>query len=406
MESMKKLEMPPVVSGKAIVLGGHYGALAVVKALSREGIRVTVVASDPHDHACHSRFISEQVTAPDPAADADGLLHILMQADRDWTGAFLIPTLDEYVIFVSQHKAQLEQRFVFSVQDWSVINRIINKDQLYPEALRACIPLPRFFLPDGRDHLNQHKNDFAYPCILKPFESRLFSEIYSRKVLVAHNFEDLSQKFIDTQKHKLRVMICEIIPGDDASIFNYRSYIDSRGNVLAEMCTQKLRQYPPGFGQGSVVRTVPLIPQIREYSLKLLRNFDYRGESSAEFRLDARDKEFKLMEINARPVVTEWLFVKAGVNFPYLTYLDLVEDTRHPLPGYQQDLYWIHNHWEAVNFINFLMNRRLRLGEFMKPYLKKKVFAIPFLDDPKHFLVEMAHYSKIVLKKIGDRELW
>ena len=254
--------------------------------------------------------------------------------------------------------------------------------------------------------LNQRQNEFSYPCILKPFENFRFSEVYRKKVLMANNFQELVEKFTDTQKHQLQVMISEIIPGDDTSIFTYRSYIDSQGNLLAEMCTQKLRQYPRRFGQGSVVRTIPMISEIRDQAQRLLRACAYRGESSAEFRLDYRDNRYKLMEINVRPVVTEWLFVTAGINFPYLTYLDWVEDTRKALETYCSDLYWIYNYWEVVNFIEDLMKGHLNLREFFKPYARKKVFAVSFYDDPIHFFVETYQNSKDVIKRIYHRNFW
>lgn len=387
-------------------MGGHYGALAVAKALAHEGLRVTVLTSDPHDHICNSRFVSELIIVPHPSMDSGGLLTILMEKKRDWDGALLIPSLDEYVIFVSQNAAKLKERFLFTIQAWEVVKRIINKNFLYAEAQHAAIPTPRFFLVDSVASLEQRQSEMLYPCILKPYESRVFSEIYGRKVLVAYNFQELVAKFIDTQRNKLNVMISEIIPGDDSSIFSYRSYIDSQGEILAEMCTQKLRQYPPGFGQGSVVRTVPIIPTIRDHALTLLRNVSYRGESSAEFRLDSRDNQYKLMEINVRPVVTEWLFVKVGMNFPYITYLDLVEDIRNTSQNYELELYWIHNHWEVVNFINYLMTGNLELRKFLQPYWKKKVFAVPLFDDPIHFFIEMYRYSKAFFKKMRYRSFW
>ena len=393
-------------TGKAIVLGGHYSALAVVKALSQEGVQVAVVASDPNDHACHSRYVSELILAPDPEDNNQQIVNTLFGLKKDWDEALLIPTLDEYVIFVSRNRETLMQRFISAVQEWEIINKIINKNLLYPEAQKAEIPTPLFFLPDSVDFLKKWKDKFTYPCILKPFESRMFSEVYGIKVLTAYSFQELIDKFTDVQKNHLDVMISELIPGDDASIFSYRSYIDSRGEVLAEMCTQKLRQYPPHFGQGSVVRTIPMIPEIRDHSLKLLRHLSYKGESSTEYRWDCRDNQYKLMEINTRPVVTEWLFVKAGINFPFITYQDLVQDFRNAPGAYDHELYWIHNHWEVVNFINSLMSHKLNFREFMEPYWKKKVFAIPFFDDPIHFLKEMYSYSRVVLKKIQNRNLW
>lgn len=393
-------------AAKAIILGAHYGGLSVVRALGQEGLECVVVTSNPRDHACRSKFVSDLVITPDPATHEQELVDILMNTQKDWAGAFLIPTLDEYVVFVSQNRQRLGQRFIFSVQDPNIVGRIINKNLLYPEAVKHGVAVPRFFLPQSLDDLNEHEREYPFPCILKPFESRRFSETYGAKVLVAKDFEDLAQKYADTQRHGLSVMICEIIPGDDSSIFTYRCYIDSQGDLLAEMYTQKVRQYPPGFGQGSVQRTIPPIPVIRDQGLRLLRGFDYRGQSSTEFRLDCRDNQYKLMETNIRPGVADWLLVKAGMNFPYMTYLDLVENVRRRQTDYMLDLYWIHNHWEPVNFIASLGAGNLKPVEFFAPYVKKKVFVVPFFEDPQNYLVELIQNMARLWKKRRHHVLW
>ena len=133
------------------------------------------------------------------------------------------------------------------------------------------------------------------------------------------------EKFAEARHHELDVMVSEIIPGADSDLYHYRSYIDSQGSILAEMCTKKLRQHPPGFGVACVSKTIPMIHEIRQLALKLLRHFAYQGESSVEFKLDNRNNRYNLMEINIRPVLPELHFVAAGINFPFITYLDLVE---------------------------------------------------------------------------------
>ena len=384
---------------KVIVLGAGYGALAVVKALGKQGIPVILMCTSWDDHACHSRFVSKHVLIPNPLDDSDGLLHLLMESRENWDGALLIPTLDEYVIFVSQNKVKLQERYVFTTQSWDIVGQIIDKNQLYPQAQKNNIPIPRFLLPDCIELLIQHQEEISYPCILKPSETHKFDRLYGKKNFVVHDFQNLIELFTSTQKNGLEMMVSEIIPGDDSSIFTYRSYIDSQGDVLAEMCTQKVRQYPTGFGQGSVQKTTALIPEVREQALRLLRNLSYLGQSSVEFRLDHRDNKYKLMEINSRPGVAEWLLVKAGMNFPYITYLDLVENIRTPSQTYRQEFYWIHNYWEAVNFLTSLKSGNLNLKEFLKPYWKEKVFVVPFFDDPIHFLIETYFNCKRALKK-------
>jgi predicted ATP-grasp superfamily ATP-dependent carboligase len=372
---------------RAIVLGAGYGAIGVMRALALEGIQVTLLYADPHEHACYSRFASEKIQITNPMDDGADLLEVLMQA-KNWDGALLIPTLDEYIIFISKNCAELRKKYCFTLPGWEQTRQIILKDLLYMHAREINVPTPRFFLPDNLEDFRECKDDFCYPLILKPCQTHKFDRIYGRKNLIAHDFQELTAHFADTQRRGLKMLLSEIIPGADSAIFTYRSYLDCPGNILGEMCTQKLRQYPTCFGQGAVVRSIPMLPEIRSQALMLLHSLGYHGESSTEFKLDYRDQQYKLMEINVRPVVTEWLFVKAGLNFPYITYLDAVKDVRKDPPTYKPELYWIHLYWDAINFVEFLKSGKLKLKEFLQPYSKEKVFVLPLFDDPLHFLLE------------------
>jgi len=387
---------------RVIVLGGQYAALGVAKALAKERIEVILLAPNPHDHASHSRFVSRQILVPHLKDDSKELLDLLMNMDKDWNGTLLLPTLDEYVLFISQYRSELQKKYVFAVPDSETIQKIISKDLLYLNAQKVGVPTPRFFLPNSIEFLNENRKNFSYPLILKPKESYKFRLFYDKKVLIVNDFQELCERFTDTYQKHLDVMISEIIPGDDSAIYNYHSYIDSQGNIAAEMCSQKVRQYPKAFGQGSIIKTIPIIPEIRDLTLNLLRSLSYRGPSDTEFKLDYRDNQYKLMDINTRPIVQEWLFSKAGINFSYITYLDLVENIRSSSPAYRQDVYWINNLWETINFLDSLGSGKLNLRKFLEPYWKEKVFAVPFSDDPVHFFIEMYFNGMKILKRASN----
>jgi D-aspartate ligase len=389
---------------KVIVLGAGYGALGVIKALSRAGLDPILLFSDHHDHACHSRFASVQIKVPNPMDDTSGLLDFLMGSKEGWEGVPLIPTLDEYVIFVAKNSTELKKRYLFTVADWETTRRIINKDLLYLQAQKKGVCTPRFFLPESTESLSALRNELVYPCILKPCESHLFDRSYGRKNFLVHDYQELFECFDRTQHDGLKVMVSEIVPGDDSSIHTYRCYLDERGDLLAEMCTQTLRQYPLGFGQGDVMRTIPMMQNIRKDTLRLLRSFPYHGESSTEFKFDHRTNEYKLMEINCRPVVPESLFDKVGINLSYLTCLDLSGKINTQPLVYQPEVYWIHNYWEVINFFTLLSSGKLNLREFIRPYFHEKVFAVPFLDDPLYFLIETWNNISRALKKLIRRK--
>lgn len=388
---------------KVILVGSGGGAHTIIRAFAQMDINVTYIPSLHHDPAAFSRFISKKVAVISPENEAHRLLKLLMDPKEDWDGALLMPLTDGAVIFVCQNREVLASRYIPTVQENKVVERIINKYQLYLQAQKAGVPSPKVFFADSVQSLIQRQDELCYPCLLKPFESHSFVKIYNKKMFVIEDFDDLVEKFTQARKDKLSVMVSEIIPGKESCLFAYHSYIDSQGDILAEICCQKLRQYPPDFGVASVAKTVPIVKEVRQLALKLLKSLSYRGIAYAEFKYDSRDNEYKLIEINVRPILLERLFIAAGINIPYMAYMDLVENVKLLPSSYQTEVYGIHNFFEVIEFLRMLKKRHLTLRNFLLPYFKKKVFWMSAFEDPVPFIVGSWELTKVISRSIMER---
>lgn len=380
---------------KAIVLGCGVG---VIRSLATAGIKVIALYSVEHnDYGRFSRFISQKYKVPSVIEESGGLLDFLLKTEKDWDGALLIPLNDVYAAFLAQNREALSNRYILAVQGWDIIKRILNKGSLYRQAQEIAVPLPKILFPDSVEYLMQRQDELSYPCILKPCETHRFFPIFGKKLFIINSFEELIEKFNEAQRNRLEVMVSEIIPGADDQLYCYVSYKDGNGDILAEMCMQKLRQYPPCFGNGRVAKTVPMIQQIRCSALKLLNKFSYHGFSSAEFKYDHQDCQYKLIEINIRPELQESLFTAAGINFPHIIYRDLVEGVRMVVPDYQKELFWIDSFNDIIASIRLNKDEDWRIKDYLSPYFKKKVFSVPFFDDPLPFIVN----SWILVKQVS-----
>ena len=372
---------------KALVLGSGFVVYAAIKALGSQGIKIIHFSSRSNDFARFSKFVYKSVVVPSATNRSRELMDTLLNSTKDFDGALLLPTDDNSVVFVSKNRNILAQRFVPVPQGWEVIGKIIDKKSLYIEAQKINIPTPAVFFPESVDDIWLRQSDSFFPCILKPYQTPGFQLVFKKKVLIIKNFEELVERFREVRQHNLDVMISEIIPGADNQLCHYRSYIDDQGEILAEMCTQKLRQHPPEFGMACAAKTIPINSEIRFLALKLLKHLGYQGESSVEFKFDKRDNQFKLMEINVRPVLPEIHFVAAGINFPYITYLDLIEKVKMKKTSYRNEIYWTNNFTDPWEFLRNLKLKNYDFKEFIFPYRQKKVFCVPFFADPMPFIM-------------------
>jgi len=386
--------------GKAVIIGSGVNALGVIHDCVGAGLAVICISTEKSDPASFSRHILKRIKAVSPLDDNENLLKILDANKKDWEGALLIPTDDASAVFVSKNREALPREYIPASAGWDIIEPFIQKNLLYQKAVRLGIPTPKIHYPITLKRLIALGKAMKFPCILKPCQKSRFFVIYGKKVLKAKTADELVRMYSDTQKHGLDMMVSEIIPGPESNIYTYRSYRSADGQILAEMCTQKLRQYPHDFGDGCVVKTIAMNEQIKIPTLKILESSGFTGYSSAEFKFDPRDNQFKLIEINVRPVSCQRLLTRSGINFTLMTYLDLVKNKPFN-PTYQKDFYFIHVFFDAWEFLRRLSAKKIRFRDFLHPYLQQnKTYAFPLISDPLPFLVAAWKNSKTAVQNL------
>ncbi|MCB1092704.1 MAG: hypothetical protein KDL87_14305, partial [Verrucomicrobiae bacterium] len=133
------------------------------------------------------------------------------------------------------------------------------------------------------------------------------------------------QKLTDIEasadQHNVEYVLQEIIPGEDDQLYTLGTAISASGNVTAIFTGRKLRQMPPKFGICRAGESCDE-PTIVDLGVRLLKRFDYFGVSQVEFKYDARDGKFKLMEINPRTWAWVAIAERVGVNLAFHYYLD------------------------------------------------------------------------------------
>jgi predicted ATP-grasp superfamily ATP-dependent carboligase len=93
-------------------------------------------------------------------------------------------------------------------------------------------------------------------------------------------------------------------------------FVDRIGRPIARFVRQRLRMFPPDFGDNTYMVSVPL-DRVRgaiESLDRLFAHLSYRGVFEAEFKYDDRDGQFKLLEVNARPWYFIGLAAECGVD--------------------------------------------------------------------------------------------
>ena len=265
--------------------------------------------------------------------DEKATIEILLDVGRrlNLKGWVLFPTRDETVAAVSRNRAALAELFRVPTPEWDTVQWMWDKRNTYKLAMELKIPIPESWFPADSDDVDRITTPF--PLALKPAIKEHF--IYTTRV----------KAWRANDKAELRELLQRADSygsgGDDRSGPGSRGWQASirllrlfqRGKAVGSMVTRRRRQHPYEFGRASTfVETIDL-PALESLSKRFLQKIDYYGLVEVEFKLDPRDGQFKLLDVNPRTWGYHSLGVSAGVDFPYLLYADQIGIPLQPCRG-------------------------------------------------------------------------
>jgi D-aspartate ligase len=237
---------------------------------------------------------------------------------RGWV---LYPTRDETVAAFARYRTLLADFFCVPTPSWDVMQWVWDKRNTYRLANELGIPTPRTWYPRDQQDLEQVCAD--PPFAVKPAIKEHFFYATKAKAWRANNRAELKELFqrAAVQVEPGEVMIQDFIPGDGRQQFAYCAFF-KEGQAIGSIVVGRRRQHPPEFGRASTfVETIEL-ERIEELSQRFLRAINYYGLVELEYKLDPRDSEYKLLDVNGRTWGYHTLGPGAGVDFPYMLFAD------------------------------------------------------------------------------------
>jgi len=308
----------------AVVVGGDYQGLGIVRSLGRQGIPICVVDNE-HSVSRYSKYTSEFVRVPelrDERKTVDSLLEIGNRLGLQ--GWVLYPTRDETVAAFSRYRTELAKVFRVPTPEWNSVQWAWDKRNSYRLAEELDIPVPVTRYPQHIDELA----DLAHlkpPFVIKPAIKEHFIYATKAKAWRADSHEELRTLFQKASELVPRgeVMVQELIPGGGSQQYSYCAFFRD-GQPVGKMVARRRRQHPLEFGRASTYVETVDIPILEEFSERFLRKINYYGLVEVEFKLDPRDSQYKLLDVNARTWGYHSLGARAGTDFSYMLFADQI----------------------------------------------------------------------------------
>ena len=366
----------------AVVLGGHQSALAVTRALGREGVSIVSAFHSEREYASASKYVTRRSVVPDPVLEAREFVEVLQSLGKEYPGSLLVPAYDDALLTVAQHHDALSERFVVGCMEWERANKCLDKKETYAIAAREGIPHPRSFSPDSLEELEAWSDDISFPCLVKPRLSHLYSRTLGGKMEKVADRAQLLGAWTDAKAAGLEVLVQEFIPGPDHNGANYNVYMVG-GEVWAESTAHKLRSKRPEIESPRVVLSRD-IPEVAEIGRRITKAVGVDGFVNVEFKRHAETGIFHLIEINARHNLSAALAVRCGVNFPLIEYQHRIQGLRPPRAVAEAGVYWISLEWD-VREARRLISRREIPRNYLRPYVQPHVYDVLDWRDPAPF---------------------
>ncbi len=379
-------------------MGGCFQGLGIVRSLGRHGVPVCVI-DDEFSVSRYSRYTTRYLRVAD-LRDEQKTVDTVLDVGRrlGLEGWVLYPTTEQAVAAFSRYRPQLTEFFRVPTPDWNAVQWAWDKRNTYRLAQELDIPTPKTWYLKNLAELEQIE-EADFPLAIKPAIKEHFIYATKAKAWRADTRKELVERFeqATTLVGPGEVMIQELIPGDGRQQFAYCAFFKG-GQAIGSMAAQRRRQHPPEFGRASTfVETVDL-PLLESLSERFLKTIHYYGLVELEYKLDPRDGQYKLLDVNARTWGYHSLGQRAGVDFPYLLFADQLEE-RVEICRAKTGVRWIRLVTDIPTSVVEIIHGHLDWRAYLRSLKSIQVESVFSRDDPLPGFVELVLVPYLIVKR-------
>jgi predicted ATP-grasp superfamily ATP-dependent carboligase len=371
----------------AVVIGGDYRGLTVVRSLGRRGIPVWVLV-DEQSIAAASRYALCKKPWPGAESEAHQVQYLLdLAARHNLKGWTVIPTSDEHAALLARHQSDLRGAFRIAASPWETLRWAYDKRLSHRLAQRLGMAHPRTWYPRSRDELAALMCDF--PVILKPAIKAAANPFTEAKAWKVNGRGELLARYEEAAGlvDPSIIMVQELIPGGGESQFSYGA-LCADGRALGSVVARRCRQYPIDFGRSSSYVETIAQPEVEAMAQRLLGELRYTGLIEIEFKYDRRDGRYKLLDLNPRIWGWNSLSKPAGVDFPYL-FWRLCQGREVAPVRARPDVRWMRMTTDLPAAIAEAARGRLSLAAYLRSFRRPLEFGVFAKDDLLPCLLEV-----------------
>ncbi len=293
----------------AVVLSSDAVGLGAVRSLQAGDVPTIVVMMDPWEPVRASRY-GQKILVP-KSRDVDAaILDVLAGIDPE-PRPVLIPTSDHLTYFVAKHRAQLEERFRCCIPPNAAIDIVLDKARDTRLLQGTPIPLPRT-VQDFPASPAELIRALGLPLIVKP-RTFVDKENLGWRNVIIRSAADADAFYRENSRVLTSVVAQELIPGPDEALWESISLFNERSEAVRTFTFRKLATMPAHFGATSRGRS-ERNEALADLAATVGKLLNYVGIADIDVKYDARDGQYKYLELNPRLGLCHYFGTRCGIN--------------------------------------------------------------------------------------------
>lgn len=371
-----------------LVLKMHHGSLGIARSLGRLGVAVYGLTAGPPAWAASSRYwracYDWDVEKSPPKRSIEFLLDL---GRRLGSKPLLIPVSDHTALFVAKHRSLLSAEFRFPDLSHELALSLASKKQMYFLARRCGVPTPETRFPQSRQELIGMLDTIRFPLVLKAIDGARLQERTGKTMVIVRSVAELLEHYDSMEEPgNPNLMLQEYIPGGEDSVWMFNGYFDRDSHCLAGFTGKKIRQTPAYTGSTSL--GIMLHNQtVAATTVGFMKAIGYRGILDIGYRYDARDGQYKVLDVNPRIGSTFRLFVDDnGLDVVRVLYRDLTGQAI-PRAKAADGRKWIVEDQDLWSSRRYWNDGKLGVRQWLASFKGVREGAWFAWDDPRPFLL-------------------
>jgi predicted ATP-grasp superfamily ATP-dependent carboligase len=207
---------------------------------------------------------------------------------------------------------------------------------------------------------------------LKPTESQAHNRHFRTKGFFIESRDQARTLVEEATAAGVTFMLQEYIPGDPSKTILIDGFVDRHGAISGMVARRRLRMDPPLLANTCSDVTIPFaevepcVPALQ----RLFEAVGYRGIFNVEFKFDERDGLFKIIELNPRPFWLIGHIARAGLDLPWMSYLDARGQAVPSVSAYEVGRYGMYEIPDATAIARAIASRRRPAGPVLRSWAR------------------------------------